>query len=423
MSDSRKIIGFFKTKPGATVIFIVLLVAGLGIASQWTAKNKEKKPAAKAVATAPSSEKQADPMETESYQVARDFAPAFDDPNAQRALLAMQAEEQRQKAPQKPQQAEKPKPPKRLPIAILTSPPVKEENRSQAREPAPVPEPLVNPKDAFAPYGRMLQCELVTTVDSSNISTPVVGLVTRDLYWNKKLLIPANSEVHAIAKADRSRNRIAVEGRWAVVLAKGGIYPEGSELLLEGVALDMDKAADGSTFGLTDGSAGLRGTVLTNEDGLNTIKLFTATFLAGAADGVTDRQTNAFGQSQVIPGLKSGALQGSREVMERYAERILELIERDGAYVRVPAGKQFYVYVRQPVLMRNAKLGATLAEKEVEQPEPDLFAAQQARIDERHREIEVTRAEVMRRLAEESDAHNRRAAAAGSPAGTKPPKP
>ena len=421
MSDPRKIIGFFKTNPGKTVIFIVVLVAGLGVASQWTA-NKEKKPAAKVAPTAPSSEKQADPMETESYQVARDFAPAFDDPNAQRALLAMQAEEQRQKAPQKPQQAEKPKPPKRLSIAILTSPPVKEENRSQAREPAPVPEPLVNPKDAFAPYGRMLQCELVTTVDSSNISTPVVGLVTRDLYWNKKLLIPANSEVHAIAKADRSRNRIAVEGRWAVVLAKGGIYPEGSELLLEGVALDMDKAADGSTFGLTDGSAGLRGTVLTNEDGLNTIKLFTATFLAGASDGVTDRQTNAFGQSQVVPSVRSGALQGSREVMERYAERILELIERDGAYVRVPAGKQFYVYVRQPVLMRNAKLGATLAEKEVDQPDPDL-TADLLGSDERRQEIEATRAEVMRRLAEESDANNRRAAAAGSPAGTKPPKP
>lgn len=89
MSDSRKIIGFFKTKPGATVIFIVILIAGLGVASQWTAKNKEKKPAAKVAPTAPSSEKQTDSMETDSYQVARDFAPAFDDPNAQRALLAM----------------------------------------------------------------------------------------------------------------------------------------------------------------------------------------------------------------------------------------------------------------------------------------------------------------------------------------------
>jgi hypothetical protein len=176
----------------------------------------------------------------------------------------------------------------------------------------------------------------------------------------------------------------------------------------------MDKAPDGSIFGLTDGSAGLRGSVLTNEDGLNTIKLFTATFLAGAADGVTDRQTNAFGQSQVVPSLRSGALQGSREVMERYAQRILDLIERDGAYVRVPSGKQFYVYIRQPVIMRDAKLGATLAEREVNQPDPEI-AAKQARLEERRQEIEATRAEIMRRLAEESEARNRGAAASNPP--------
>jgi hypothetical protein len=404
MSNPRKIIGFFKSKPGMTVIFIVLLVAGLGVASQWTAKTEAKKK--ETVETAPASEIQTDEMETESYQVSRDFAPAFDDPNAQRALLAKQADEKRERARSEPQK-EKSKPPKRLPISILQTAPTKpEEPKQGSGQSAPV-SPLVNSKDAFAPYGRMLQCELVTTVDSSNISTPVVGLVTRDLYWNRKLLIPANSEVHAIANADRSRNRIAVEGRWAVVLAKGGIYPEGSELVLDGVALDMDKAPDGQTFGIADGSAGLRGKVLTNEDGLNTIKLFTATFLAGAADGVTERNTNAFGNSQVVPSLESGVLQGSREVMERYAERILELIERDGAYVRVPAGKQFYVYIRQPVLMRKARLGATLAEQEVSPPVDEL-ALKQARIDERRREIEATRADVMRRLAEESADHNRR---------------
>jgi hypothetical protein len=404
MNNPRNIIGFFKTKPGMTVIFIVLLVAGLGVASQWTAKTETKKK--EMVETAPASEIQTDEMETESYQVSRDFAPAFDDPNTQRALLAKQAEEKRERTKPASSQ-EKPKLSKRLPIAILQAAPTERKDTEPISASAGPVRPLVNPKDAFAPYGRMLQCELVTTVDSSNISTPVVGLVTRDLYWNRKLLIPANSEVHAIASADRSRNRIAVEGRWAVVLARGGIYPEGSELVLDGVALDMDKAPDGQTFGIADGSAGLRGKVLTNEDSLNTIKLFTATFLAGAADGVTERQTNAFGNSEIVPSLQSGVLQGSSEVMERYAERILELIERDGAYVRVPAGKQFYVYIRQPVLMREATLGATLAEQEVAQPTDEL-ALKQARIDERRREIEATRADVMRRLAEESADHNRR---------------
>ena len=382
----------------------MLLIAGLGVVSQMTGKDATAQEDEEE--TAPSSERQTDPMETDSYQVARDFVPAYDNPNAQRALLARRDEEERK--PPEPQRQEKPGPPAQLPIGIISAP--KPTDSIQLENTASVemdPQPLVEPKDAFAPYGRMLRCELVTTVDSANISTPVVGLVTRDLFWNQKLLIPANSEVHAVAQADRSRNRIAVEGQWAVILAAGGIYPEGSELLLDGIALDMDRTPEGGKFGIADGSAGLRGKILTNEDGLNTIKLFTATFLAGVADGVTDRQTNAFGNSQVIPSLQSGALQGSREVMEKYAERILELIERDGAYVRVPAGKQFYVYIRQPVLMREAKLGATLAAKSVPDAPTDLDL-KQAKIEARRREIEATRADVMRRLAEESEAHNHR---------------
>ena len=91
------------------------------------------------------------------------------------------------------------------------------------------------------------------------------------------------------------------------------------------------------------------------------MKLFSAGFLSGVAEGFTERQTNALGQSQIVPGVKSAAAQGARAVTDRYAERILQLIERDGAYVRVPAGKQFYLYLREPLIMAKAKLGASLS--------------------------------------------------------------
>jgi hypothetical protein len=35
---------------------------------------------------------------------------------------------------------------------------------------------------------------------------------------------------------------------------------------------------------------------------------------------------------------------GTRGALDRYADQILKSIERDGFFVRVPAGKQFYVY-------------------------------------------------------------------------------
>jgi putative ABC transport system permease protein len=43
------------------------------------------------------------------------------------------------------------------------------------------PEPKTLSED-FAPYGRLIPCELIVTVDSSSIRTPIVGLITEDIY-------------------------------------------------------------------------------------------------------------------------------------------------------------------------------------------------------------------------------------------------
>ena len=44
--------------------------------------------------------------------------------------------------------------------------------------------------------------------------------------------------------------------------------------------------------------------------------------------------------------------------MDRYAQQILTAIERDGFYVRVPAGKQFYLYITQTLDRQDAAIGA-----------------------------------------------------------------
>src|SRR5208282_5719882 len=36
---------------------------------------------------------------------------------------------------------------------------------------------------AFAPFGRLIPCETVITVDSASIQTPIVGLVTENVYY------------------------------------------------------------------------------------------------------------------------------------------------------------------------------------------------------------------------------------------------
>jgi hypothetical protein len=46
-------------------------------------------------------------------------------------------------------------------------------------------------------------------------------------------------------------------------------------------------------------------------------------------------------------------------VLGAYAQQIYDSIQRDGFYVRVPAGKQFYLYVTQTIDKADAAFGET----------------------------------------------------------------
>ena len=69
----------------------------------------------------------------------------------------------------------------------------------------------------YAPFGRLIPCELIVTVDSSAMQTPIVGLVTENIYFGGRLLIPAGTEIHGKAQTDRTRERIASSGGWTFV--------------------------------------------------------------------------------------------------------------------------------------------------------------------------------------------------------------
>lgn len=203
----------------------------------------------------------------------------------------------------------------------------------------------------YAPYGRLIPCELIVTVDSSSIRTPIIGLVTEDIYHAGRLIIPAGTEVHGRAQTDRARERIASGNGWTLV------WQTGEEMTLSGMALDREANQDGEGWGITDGSAGLRGRLIKTDD-LAEIKLFAATFLSGASGLLTDRQLTIFG-SQTSPTLQNAPLQGAQDVLGAYSKQIFDSIQRDGFYVRVPAGKQFYLYVTQTIDQSDAAIGGT----------------------------------------------------------------
>ena len=240
-----------------------------------------------------------------------------------------------------------------------------------APKPAPVKGPLTNPPtrsviltidahlpdptnavpEVFAPAGSKLVCVLINTVESIGLESQITGRVVRDLWFAKKLVVPAGTKVFAKARVDRVRDRIGAEGLWTLV------FPSGEELIIQGIAQCREELVAGEKWGRDDGSSGLKGQVIKNATG-DEIKLFAAAFLSGISQGLQQTENTVFG-SQVRRSIKNAALAGSGAVLDEYARSIAEAIKRDGVFVRVPGGTEFTVFLPTTLVRSAARVGAT----------------------------------------------------------------
>jgi len=322
--NPRNAITFLRSPTGVLLSFVVLLIFAIVFVKGFYDPNKGKPKTAAAPTPAAKTNRISQVIQTIQHEIVP-FKPPR---TASAAMLAQSTGAQGQQ------------------IDDLSFTPI-----SLFAEPAPT-EPELKPLSRFyAPYGRLISCELIVTVDSSSIQTPIIALVTDDIYHDGRLIIPAGTEVHGTAQADHKRERIASNGGWTLV------WHTGEELHLEGVALDREKDPNGEGWGITDGSAGLRGQVL-KTDNLAELKLFAATFLSGAASALSQTRQTVVG-TELLPTLQNAPLQGAQNVLSTYAQQILDTIQRDGFYVRVPAGKEFYLYVTQTIDKSDAVVGGT----------------------------------------------------------------
>ena len=187
---------------------------------------------------------------------------------------------------------------------------------------------------AFAPFGRLIPCETVITVDSSATQTPIVGLVTDNVYFGGKLIVPAGTEIHGTAQTDHQRERIASGNSWTFV------WQNGEEMQIKAIALDreFENATNHTGWSLTDGSAGLRGELI-KSDNLADIKLFAATFLSGAASALTEKQQTVFGSvssptcyygSRPNPGFGNRFCDGLHAFYQSREQRVLcQIMQRN----------------------------------------------------------------------------------------------
>ena len=238
--------------------------------------------------------------------------------------------------------AEKPRP---VPLTVFAAP----------QPPLPPPPP---PAPLFAPYGRLIPCATVVTLESNRLDTPVIGLVTEDVWHAGHRIVPAGAEVHGRAALDRTRERLAAQGAWRIVWRTPDT-DNGTELAVEGLALHRDYDAATGRWGEQDGSAGLRGAIL-KTDNDRELKLFAATFLAGATAALQTTRTTAGLLGEVATPAataRNAALAGTSTVLGDHARQLREAVARDGLYVRVPSGQPFYLYVTAPLDRRAAWRG------------------------------------------------------------------
>lgn len=211
-----------------------------------------------------------------------------------------------------------------------------------------VPTPATATAAPIAAYGRLIPCETVVALESNRLETPVIGLVTEDVWHDGRLVVPAGAEVHGRAALDRTRERLAAQGAWRIVWRTPD-RDNGTELAVDGLALDREFDGASGAWGMHDGSAGLRGQIVKTDDDRE-LKLFAATFLASATAALQDTRATAGLLGEVtLPAttVRNATLAGTSAVLREYAQAMREAITRDGFYLRVPAGKPFYLYVTQ----------------------------------------------------------------------------
>jgi hypothetical protein len=235
----------------------------------------------------------------------------------------------------------------------------------------------------FAPFGRLVKCQLVDTVDSvTSRSEPIVALVTQDLDWNGNVIIPAGTEAFSYARPEpiidaAGVGRLVDDGEWTLVMPGGAGGENGRELVLKARAVDRRELALSNTgsarsWGIDDGSDGLVGYTLSTLDNTE-IKLFATAAISGIVQGlapIAERQqpvpgvSGVLGATQAAPTLGNALTAslgtGAADYLGQLASRIRDEIAKRGVYVRVPAGKAFYLFVEQTIDPRAAAVGLML---------------------------------------------------------------
>ena len=220
--------------------------------------------------------------------------------------------------------------------------------------------------ERYAPFGRLVHCKLVNTLESNVEGTPLIAIVIEDLWWTnsngvKKLIIPAGTELHGKVSGN-VRNRLTSSGNFIFVwqLGSGKV---GMELQVQGRVLEKStQPGDPSKGAITDMAAGLPGRIMNNGQ-LNEMLQYTMAFVNGLSTGFQNNTTysNGFNIIQEKNGSTKNAIASAFEQLSSVAlENLSEKINKESYYIRVAAGTEFYLYIEQVTNIEKAAIADTM---------------------------------------------------------------
>ena len=229
--------------------------------------------------------------------------------------------------------------------------------------------------ERFAPYGRLIACKMVNTVESGDTDTPLIAVVIEDLWWinakgEKKLIIQAGTEVYGTVNgAKPMRNRLTT-GNNFILVWQATSNMVGFELQLKGVALEKSTHPENRMLAaITDMSAGIPGQVMSNEN-LSKFLMYTLAFGQGLAQGY---QTNeVYTDSGVTVTTQDGTTKnamarGAETLAQVMLQDVSQMIAKESYYIRVASGTEFYIFVQQVINLDDAQIADTLLNKLEEQ--------------------------------------------------------
>jgi hypothetical protein len=307
------------------------------------------------------------------------------------------------------------------PVRFYTAPDV--DRIEQVAFPAATPTPAAS-ADADdpperAPYGRMVRCHLIATINSGlGNEVPLVGMVDQDCTGDfGEIIIPRCSEVHGTVVVGKARDRVFSEGPFTFILKDRPRPGQRAELVVTGMAMDREEAPEYRAYGISNGSPGLMGNVVKQWNAAEW-KLFGLSFMSGAVEAARATSTTAFGVvtdpsargAGGVPGWAiNPAVGGIQAILDRYAQQIADAIQRDGYFIQVPSNKEFMVYVRDTMFPSKATLNGNEVRRQVR----DQY------LEDRRRDEDVTRPRELReqRLNLESANGNNDQASSGGAAG------